>query len=186
MELDLNFLRSALFFASRALSSVTRKRQPEVPYIIHPYRVGLQLLSENVQNTLVIAACYLHDVLEESNVSIQTLERKFGTVVTGLVLELSDPIILRAYKKNLETYKIGFIRDSASNDAVLISLADKIDNTLDLQYELKNGLILDISHKQPYYSGLLSAYESRIASVNSPVYDKLLVQYKKIVLELWG
>ncbi len=186
MNLDLHFLRSALFFASRALSSVTRKRQPEVPYIIHPVRVGLQLLTEGVKDTLVIATAYLHDVIEESNVSIQTLERKFGTVVTGLVLELSDPIILRAYKTNLETYKIGYIRDSASNDAVLISIADKIDNTLDLQYELKNRLILDITQKESYYIGLLSAYESRKTSVGSPVYDKLLVQYKDIVSELWG
>ncbi|MBP7283914.1 MAG: HD domain-containing protein [Leptospiraceae bacterium] len=183
--LDFIFLRKTLFFASRAMSGLVRKRQPDTPYIIHPYSVGLHLLTESIQNTILIAVAFLHDLLEETNVSILTLEKNFGKIVTDLVVELTDPKILRSNKIILEEFKIKHIRESASNDAVFVSLVDKIDNAKSLSYELKNGLITDISRKENYYHGLLSSYKERQATVNNPVYNKMLLEYERIVLELW-
>lgn len=186
MDIDYDFLRNALFFSSRALSGIERKRHPRLPYISHPYRVGKCLLSNDVKDATLIAAAFLHDLLDYSDISEQTLHKIFGLKVSSLVIELADPRILKGKRNLLKSFKIGFIKDYASSNAVILSLADKLDNAKDLEMEYKTGLIKDISDKAPYYTGMLQAYEERKKTINDIVFDQLLIQFKEQVSSLWG
>ena len=76
----------------------------------------------------MVAAAWLHDVLEDTLVSQQELTVAFGDPVVRLVLELTD--VSRPTDGNRATRK-AIDRDhlaNASPDAQTIKLADLIDN----------------------------------------------------------
>jgi (p)ppGpp synthase/HD superfamily hydrolase len=67
----------------------------------------------------VIAAAYLHDVLEDTKTTYEGLKREFGVRVAGLVLECTHD----GSKK--EGYYFPRLK---SRDAVLVKFADRLSN----------------------------------------------------------
>jgi guanosine-3',5'-bis(diphosphate) 3'-pyrophosphohydrolase len=60
------------------------------PYIIHPQAVAT-LLEEYGYSNEVIAAAWLHDVIEDCEVTVKELIDKFGKYVTDLIVEITHP-----------------------------------------------------------------------------------------------
>lgn len=116
-----NLLEKARTFATAAHDGQMRKDKKN-PYIVHPERVVKLLKAAGVTDQEVLAAAYLHDVLEDTK---ETIDGKFSDRVVGLVKELSKPPGL----KDKNTYLAGFSHKSP--DAVLIKLADRLDNLTD-------------------------------------------------------
>ncbi len=123
----------ALEFARKAHGDQQRKYTEE-PYIEHPKRVA-KIVQTVPHTTEMICAAYLHDVVEDTPVSIQDIERKFGREVARLVHELTDEYVKENYehlnrrkRKQKETERQAKI----SREAKTIKLADVIDNTKDI------------------------------------------------------
>ncbi len=76
-------LRAALFLAERAHRGQMRKGR-EVPYLLHPVSVATLLFAAGADEDLVCAG-YLHDVVEDSEVTLAEIEERFGTHVSHLV-----------------------------------------------------------------------------------------------------
>ncbi len=126
----------ALEFATQAHGEQLRKYNEE-PYIEHPKRVA-SLVKTVPHTTEMVCAAYLHDVVEDTPVSIQDIERKFGRKVAGLVHELTDEFVKEKYPHlNRRKRKEREVERQAkiSPEAKTIKLADVIDNTRDI---LKN------------------------------------------------
>lgn len=66
---------AAAVFAAESHAGQVRKELGE-PYIIHPLRVG-KMAAEVNQSDEFVAACYLHDVVEDTNVQMATIESLF-------------------------------------------------------------------------------------------------------------
>ena len=126
----------ALEFARQAHEGQLRKYTAE-PYIEHPIRVAATV--RKVEHTPeMICAAYLHDVVEDTPVSSEDIQRKFGRKIAFLVEELTDeymkenyPHLNRKKRKRLEVAR----QATMSKEAKTIKLADVIDNTADI---LKN------------------------------------------------
>jgi (p)ppGpp synthase/HD superfamily hydrolase len=80
----------------------------------------------------MIAAAYLHDVLEDTDYPLTRLYEVFGSPVVNLVRELTDeftkdryPAMNRAERKDAEARRLGRV----SLEARVIKLADINDNT---------------------------------------------------------
>ena len=117
----------ALDFATRAHKEQVRKYTEE-PYINHPAAVA-EILRKSGARPEVIAAGYLHDVVEDCDVSLEEIEAEFGPDVAKLVDEVTDKS--RPEDGNRATRK-AIDRDSlakASPEGQTIKLADLIDNT---------------------------------------------------------
>lgn len=82
-------LTHAIQFATRAHHNQTRKGT-DLPYIVHPFAVGL-LLSELRFPETVIAAGLLHDTLEDGGVTEEALTSEFGAEIAALVAGASEP-----------------------------------------------------------------------------------------------
>lgn len=102
-------------------------------YTNQPYYVHLREVAELVQQaggtSEQIAAAYLHDTVEDCNVSINEIAEEFGEAVSAYVWLLTDtpktPGLNRAKRKELDR-----IRLSVAPGAVhTIKLADMISNT---------------------------------------------------------
>lgn len=97
------------------------------PYIVHPKAVAARLKQVAPDDHKLHMAAYLHDVLEDCNVSFLDLAKKFGVEVAELVQEVtnqSDPTQSRAQRKASEHKRLA----SASNRAKTLKLADILDN----------------------------------------------------------
>ena len=80
----------------------------------------------------MLVAAVLHDVVEDTDVSLMQIEEEFGNVVSDLVLHLTDISTpedgnrLKRKRKDAEWYAQG------SAEAQTIKVADFIDNTKDI------------------------------------------------------
>ncbi|MDT0647465.1 HD domain-containing protein [Zunongwangia sp. F260] len=123
----------ALEFARKAHGDQKRKYTGEL-YIEHPRRVANTVAAVS-HTTAMICAAYLHDVVEDTAVSIQDIERKFGREISKLVHELTDKYVKENYKQlNREKRKEREVarQSKMSAEAKTIKLADVIDNTRDI------------------------------------------------------
>jgi (p)ppGpp synthase/HD superfamily hydrolase len=118
----------ALTYAADKHASQTRKASG-VPYLGHLLSVAGLVIEDDGTETQAIAAL-LHDAPEDQGgaATLAEIGRKFGADVASIVEQCSDT--LETPKPPWRPRKESYIHHlgEASNDAVLVSLADKLDN----------------------------------------------------------
>src|SRR5688572_28313841 len=120
----------ALAFAKAAHESIGQKRKHTgEPYIVHPIAVA-ELVRSVPHTPEMIAAAYLHDVVEDTPVTIEEIRAEFGPVVAELVGWLTD--VSKPADGNRRVRKDIDLRQTAKAppQAKTIKLADLIDNSL--------------------------------------------------------
>lgn len=113
-------------------------RQGGEQYITHPISVGDRLVDAGVKNEVVIAAAYLHDTIEDTEVTYDQLLQEFGhdvaSTVDQLTLVIPDRHVSGLSRDNWNEMKtlvlMGKILEMRP-EAKLIKLADRIDNLID-------------------------------------------------------
>ena len=124
-----NIVERARVFATAAHAAVgqTRKYTGE-PYVVHPIEVS-ELVASVGGTEAMVAAALLHDVLEDTEVTVDLLEEQFGSKVADLVLWLTD--ISRPEDGNRSARKALDRQHSAAAPAAAqtIKVADLISNT---------------------------------------------------------
>jgi (p)ppGpp synthase/HD superfamily hydrolase len=118
-------LYDAIQLAARAHHHQVRKGT-EIPYIVHPLAVAGLLIRVSTPETAVIAAL-LHDVVEDTPVTIQEILSRFGPEVADLVTALSEPD-KKAPWEDRKAHTIDYLEKKATDDVLLVALADKLDN----------------------------------------------------------
>ncbi|HLQ39662.1 MAG TPA: HD domain-containing protein, partial [Tetragenococcus sp.] len=76
------FVQKALDYATKAHTGQFRKSRE--PYIIHPIQVA-GILAELHMDPHTIAAGFLHDVVEDTEVTLDDLKEEFGNDVAMIV-----------------------------------------------------------------------------------------------------
>ena len=129
IELDCNILIArALETAARYHRGQNRKGDKNIPYIVHPVEVALNLQKSGAPPE-VIAAGLLHDTLEDTDMKQDHLEELFGGRILKLVLGASEKL---ANRENTpwEERKEHTVRQArnVSREVKLIICADKLAN----------------------------------------------------------
>jgi (p)ppGpp synthase/HD superfamily hydrolase len=93
----------------------------KTPYITHPDKVVQILKHWRVTDPDIIVSAYLHDVVEDTSVTLDVIKNKFGLDVESIVLELTFP-------PNIEDYHYHERCESLTKKASIIKLADIIAN----------------------------------------------------------
>lgn len=119
----------ALAFAKAAHESIDQRRKyTGEPYIVHPMAVA-GLVKSVPHSEAMVAAALLHDVVEDTPITIAQVAAEFGDEVATLVAWLTDVSRPedgnRATRKNLDLEHLR----QAPAAAKTIKLADLIDNT---------------------------------------------------------
>lgn len=115
-------------FAEAAHAAVGQRRKyTGEPYIHHPEAV-VALLCTVPHTPAMLAAAWLHDVVEDTPVMIDEIAREFSAEVAALVAQLTD--VSRPEDGNRATRKAidRAYTGAASPAAKTIKLADVIDN----------------------------------------------------------
>jgi len=118
-------VQKALTLAAKAHIGQIRKYTGE-PYINHCIRVASIIKSMNHSNYVIVAAL-LHDVVEDTDVSLMDISFEFGPKVAELVQACTAPIVVGA---NRAARKQAFVEQikKAPKAVKDIKLADLIDN----------------------------------------------------------
>ncbi len=131
-------IAGAARFACRAHEG--QKRRSGEPYIIHPYAVAEILISMNMDVDTVIAGL-LHDTMEDTDTTYETLAEEFGKTVADLVEGETKISTLKAKNKSqqeAETIRKMFFAMSKDVRVIIIKLADKLHNMKTLQHLNEN------------------------------------------------
>ena len=146
---ELDIIQKAFEFANEAHKGV-RRRSGE-PYILHPIAVAKIVVSNIGLGYKSIVAALLHDVVEDTDYTVEDLRNLFGdkvaTLVDGLtkiktVLDNED----KAEQKSMQAENFKRILLTLNDDVrvVLIKLADRLHNcrTIEFMPEHKRDKIL--------------------------------------------
>lgn len=117
----------AQIYATAAHGAVGQVRKyTGEPYIVHPAEVVQILQAAGVTNPMVLAAAWLHDVLEDTMVQRQDLLAVFGPVVLRMVEQLTDAEVgNRTKRKQLSCQRLAVAYPGTKS----VKLADLISNT---------------------------------------------------------
>ena len=125
----MNTAEHARIFATAAHAAVGQLRKyTNEPYIVHPAEV-VSIVRSVPHTEAMLAAAWLHDVVEDTGVTIETVRAEFGTEVADLVSWLTDVSRPedgnRAHRKARDREHTA----QAPAEAQTVKLADLISNT---------------------------------------------------------
>ncbi len=130
-----NLIARAWAFAEKA--HLGQSRASGAPYFAHVAHVGLELAKVGLDPD-TIAAGLLHDVVEDTDISIEKIEKEFGASVAHLVEGVTNVSARMApagaeemHAENLRRMMIAVARDLR---VLLIKLADRLHNIRTLSY----------------------------------------------------
>jgi len=108
-----------------------QQRDDGTPYATHPHAVANILLDYGYTNARLLAAAYLHDVLEDTDVSRQELVREFGIDVVRIVDQLTN-VGPRGRSFEEKHAQLQQHARQMTGEAKLIKLADRLSNLRDM------------------------------------------------------
>lgn len=124
-------LQEAINVASRIHKDQERRDSQKTPYITHLVGVMI-LLSSATHDEDVLIAGLMHDALEDvPDYTPEKLEQAFGKRVTDIVLGVTEESKLRGeVASSWKMEKLHYIENlrNSSDESMLVSLADKIQN----------------------------------------------------------
>jgi (p)ppGpp synthase/HD superfamily hydrolase len=159
----------ALLFASAAHAAVGQRRKyTDEPYIVHPIAVA-DIVATVSDDPRMRAAALLHDVVEDTSVTLSDIRHHFGDWIADRVSELTD--VSKPDDGNRQTRK-RIDRDhsaAASAEGQTIKVADLIDNTKSIIQHDPNFAVRYMREKRALLNVLTKADARLLAIAESQV-----------------
>lgn len=167
-------------FAINAHRGQVRKSDPIKPMIVHPINVG-QILKEYGYDSEVVAAGYLHDVVEDTKYTLEDIEKEFGKNIASLVDGASEPDKSLSWEERKQ-HTIDRTKKLDQRHKAIIC-ADKISNLEDFRFLSEINGKYDFSafkrgfdSQKWYYTEI---YNSLL--VNDSIDNPMLVRLKELI-----
>lgn len=130
---DKALITRACYFAEKAHEGQLRKSGE--PYYNHVFETGVNLAMLRMDGD-TIAAGIMHDVLEDTSVTHEEMEKEFGDHITKLVEGVTKLGKLRysGAERHVESLRKFFIAMADDVRVVVIKLCDRLHNIQTLQY----------------------------------------------------
>ena len=130
LDETISLMDRAIVFATRAHSGTYRKGT-SIPYIVHPIEAAA-IVSTMTADPDMIAAAVLHDVVEDTDTTVEEISFFFNERIARLVEAESEnkrkdlPPQETWMVRKMETLE--FLRTKADREAKILALADKLSN----------------------------------------------------------
>ena len=133
-RLDLDLLARAYQVSAQAHEG--QKRVSGDDFVSHSVAVAT-ILAEQQMDSTTIAAALLHDVVEDSDVSLDQIRRDFGPEVANLVdglTKLSSLTFRSSAEEQAENYRKLLLSVAKDARVIIIKLADRLHNMRTLEH----------------------------------------------------
>ena len=137
-EEDVAFVRKALDYAVDAHKEQFRKSGE--PYIVHPIQVA-GILAGLKLDAVTVACGFLHDVVEDTDISLDEMEAEFGHDVRMIVDGVTKlgKVEYKSHEEQLaENHRKMLIAMSKDMRVILVKLADRLHNMRTLKHLRKD------------------------------------------------
>lgn len=128
------FVHKAYDVAAKAHAN--QRRKSGEPYIIHPLGVAT-ILAELQMDETTLAAAFLHDVVEDTETTLDQLKEMFGVKVADLVdgvTKLGKIEYISKEDQQIENYRKMFLAMAKDIRVIMIKLADRLHNMRTMKY----------------------------------------------------
>ena len=179
----------AIEFAARVHDGMERKKD-KTPYILHPLEAAV-IVGSMTEDKDVISAAVLHDVVEDTDITIEEIEENFGPRVRFLVeSETEDK---RADLPPEDTWRIrkeeslDELARCGDTDVLMLWLGDKLSNMRSFYKIWKiegDSMWKSFNQKDPL---MQKWYFSTIAELTSPLKNYTAwLEYSELVKIVFG
>jgi (p)ppGpp synthase/HD superfamily hydrolase len=138
------------------------------PYIVHPEAVA-RIVSSVTDDSVMLAAAWLHDVVEDTTVTIDMIEVGFGHDIADLVSDVTNITRKsdgnRRIRKEIERKHLA----AASPKAKTIKLADMLDNLLSIIEYDPNFALIYVMEKRALLEVLVEGDKSLYLAVKKMI-----------------
>ena len=133
-EYDKDLIQRAFFLAKEAHEGV-RRRSGE-PYILHPIAVAQIVVDEIGLGVKSVVAALLHDVVEDTDYTVEDIESRFGPKIALMVdgLTKMSGVFKTSASEQAENFRKMLLTLSDDVRVILIKIADRLHNMRTLQY----------------------------------------------------
>ena len=182
---DKRMIRLAFDMALQSHQNMRRKSGE--PYIYHPIAVAQIAAEEIGLGTTSIVCALLHDVVEDTDITLDDIEREFGKKVTKIIDGLTKISGVFDYNSSLQAENFRKMLLTLADDVrvILIKLADRLHNMRTMEYmprdkQLKISsetvyLYAPLAHRLGLYT-LKSELEDLSMKYMEPVTYKFIAQ----------
>lgn len=131
----MDIIEKAIQIAAIAHENQYRK-STEIPYITHPYTVGMILMKHGYSNE-VVAAGILHDTVEDTALTLWDIRNEFGPQIVELVRGTSEEDKDLSWEERKQ--KTIDSLENASVEICAIVCADKLHNLRSIHEDLEQN-----------------------------------------------
>lgn len=166
---DKNLIRNAFEMAAEAHKTMRRKSGE--PYILHPIAVAKICVEEIGLGVRSTICALLHDTVEDTDLSLEDLEREFGNEIARIVdglTKISNVIDVNA-SQQAENFKKILLTLTDDPRVILIKLSDRLHNMRTLD-SMKREKQLKISSETVYVYAPL-AHRMGLYSIKTEMED---------------
>ena len=148
-SLNTELLDRAIIFAVKAHAG-TQRRGKGFPYIVHPLE-AMAIVATISPDQELLAAAALHDVVEDTDVTIDDIRSEFGERVASIVRSESDPPEADESEEQswFRRKEAAMARlEAASRESKIVALGDKLSNMRAIagDYAVKGDALWQIFH----------------------------------------
>ncbi len=133
-EENWEFIKRAFFLAKEAHAGV-RRRSGE-PYMLHPIAVAQIVVDEIGLGVKSVVAALLHDVVEDTDYTVEDMEHIFGAKIASMVdgLTKMSGVFNANTSEQAEYFRKVLLTLSDDVRVILIKIADRLHNMRTLQF----------------------------------------------------
>ncbi|ADO84300.1 HD domain-containing protein [Ilyobacter polytropus] len=172
-----DIFQRALTLATKAHKNQCRKGTT-TPYIVHPVMVAMLLREEGCPEHLILSGL-LHDTIEDSHITYEDINTKFGKKVAKIVLHLSDKDKSLPWETRKQC-EIDFLKKDATPEEIIVACADKFHNISCISADYKQAgnhvwkrFNAPKEKQRWYYYELLNIFENNSETLESlSLYEK--------------
>ncbi len=169
-------IEQAFHFANKAHYGV--RRLSGEPYILHPLAVAKIVVSEIGLGSTSISAALLHDVVEDTDYTVEDIDNLFGAKIAQIVdglTKISGGVFGDKASEQAENFRKLLLTMSDDIRVVLIKIADRLHNMRTLEAQPKEKQYKIAGETQYIYAPL--AHRLGLGSIKSEL-ENLSFQYE--------
>ena len=133
-----------------------QKRKSGEPYIVHPMQVAYILSTLGLDDATICAAL-MHDLAEDTDVTIDDIAKEFSTEIADMVngvTKLGKINYVSREEEQVENYRKMFLAMGKDIRVILIKLADRLHNMRTLKYLTRDRQIANAKETMELYAPL--------------------------------
>ncbi len=157
------------------------RKGTKIPYMVHLLNV-MKILYDQHCDVEMLTAAILHDVVEDTSITIEEVEARFGSRVAFLVKGATEPERLnknspwQASWKERKQHTLDFLLYEATADQMILAVADKLDNAQAIQQDFEKlgdrlwkRFNAGKEQQKWYYQSLVRVFDKKAKEVGEPL-----------------